>query len=209
MRGRAIEVLEFGTGPRTALILAGVHGDEPSGVMVARALIAALSTIPAERLRGIRVCIMPAVNPDGLEAGTRVNANLVDINRNFPTLDFGTGPDAGQYYGGEAPGSEPETRAVIQAVEMLRPELIISVHAPLGCVNYNGPSEHIARLLSEALGLPAVDDVGYPCPGSMGTCYGKERGIPLITLELPPEAVRPEAFSDAILSLLLRTAQDG
>ena len=38
-------------------------------------------------------------------------------------------------------------------------------------------------------GLPLVPDVGYPVPGSLGT-WGRERGVPIVTYELPPVACR-------------------
>mgnify|MGYP005839400515 CR=1 FL=1 len=155
---------------------------------------------------GIRLVIMPSANPDGCDAGTRVNANLIDINRNFPTLDFGTGDSSGQYYGGERPASEPETQAIVGVIERYKPELIISLHAPLACVNYNGPSVEIAGRISRATGLPAVGDIGYPCPGSMGTYYGHERRIPLITLELPQESADPERYAEVLLDVLARQA---
>ena len=32
--------------------------------------------------------VVPILNPDGLLARSRVNANQVDLNRNFPTRDW-------------------------------------------------------------------------------------------------------------------------
>lgn len=183
-------------------MIAGVHGDEPTGVEVTRWLLANLSDASDEMPGGTRVVVVPCANPDGYDAGTRVNANLIDINRNFPTRDFGTGERSGQYYGGEAPASEPETQAIMGVIDRYRPELIISLHAPLACVNYNGPSIRIAERISRATGLPAVADIGYPCPGSMGTYYGQERGIPLITLELPRDDADPARYAGVLLEVL-------
>jgi len=113
----------------------------------------------------------------------------IDINRNFPTKDFGTGEQckSGDHYGGKAAGSDPETQAVMSVISAHKPRLIISLHDPLACVNYNGPSIRIARRISKLTGLPAAGDIGHPCPGSMGTYYGFERRVPLITLELPKD----------------------
>lgn len=209
VQGRGIHVYVFGSGERCALVVAGVHGDEPSGVAVVQSLAERLSASPEEGPDGLRLALMPLANPDGLAAGTRVNASGVDLNRNFPTSDFGTGESSGQYYGGESAASEPETRAIIDVIETHRPEIIISLHAPLACVNYNGPSMEVAQQLSQLTGLPAVDDVGYPCPGSMGTYYGKERQTPLITLELPRGEVDPEHYASVILQVLNPQTQEG
>jgi protein MpaA len=37
--------------------------------------------------------------------------------------------------------------------------------------------------MSKYNGYPVEGDIGYPTPGSLGTYYGKERDIPVITLE--------------------------
>jgi protein MpaA len=35
-------------------------------------------------------------------------------------------------------------------------------------------------------GWPARGDIGYPTPGSLGSWLGVDRGLPVLTLELPP-----------------------
>lgn len=71
--------------------MAGVHGDEPTGVRVVRATLCRLLEMPADTLGEVRVVVMPLANPDGCAAGTRTNANGIGVNRSFPTADFGTG----------------------------------------------------------------------------------------------------------------------
>ncbi len=199
---REIDVQVFGSGGRTVLVMAGVHGDEADGVEVVRALRNIVCDLPGAALGGARLVLMPLANPDGAAAETRQNARGIDINRNFPERDFGTGEKSGQYYGGEVAASEPETRAIMSVVNEYQPELTISLHSPLGCVNYNGPSEEIAQRISELTGLPTMGDIGYPCPGSMGNYYGRERQIPLITLELPRDPIDPEQYARVILRVL-------
>lgn len=186
------------------MFLAGVHGDEKNGVRVAYELVEELAGMDEASLEGIRFIVMPLANPDGYELGTRKNARGIDINRNFPTRDFGTGEkDPGhKFYGGTTPASEPETLAIMETVESYRPRIIISIHEPMSCVNYNGPSARLARRISRLTGLPAVGDIGYPCPGSMGTYYGKERRIPLITLELPDGHVDASNWADLLLDVV-------
>jgi len=184
VEGRPIEVHSFGEGERTILLMAGVHGDEHNGVGLVASVLEKLRACDPYALND-RIVVMPLVNPDGFEVGTRRNARGIDINRNFPTKDFVGAEDAP---GGVEPASEPETRAILDVVERFEPHLIITLHEPLTCVNYNGSlAAPIAERMSGCCGLPAKGDIGYPCPGSMGTYYGWERELPVITLELPPE----------------------
>ncbi|MGQ9455242.1 MAG: M14 family zinc carboxypeptidase [Armatimonadota bacterium] len=202
--GQTIELYVFGDGPETIMFLAGVHGDEKNGVSVACELVERLAGMGDASLEGVRFLVMPLANPDGYELGTRKNARGIDINRNFPTRDFGTGerdPEH-KFYGGMTPASEPETRAIMEVVESYRPQLIISLHEPMSCVNYNGPSARLARRISKLTGLPVVSDIGYPCPGSMGTYYGKERRVPMITLELPDGRLNALDWADLLLDVV-------
>ncbi len=65
---------------------------------------------------------IPCLNPDGMKQNTRRNANDVDINRNFPTKNWGQNlgdnatcdDETTSYYGGKAPASEIETKFVIR-----------------------------------------------------------------------------------------------
>lgn len=64
-------------GPRVYLS-AGIHGDEPAGPL------ALLELLKAEFLEpGIHWLLCPALNPDGLAAGTRGNAMGRDLNRDY------------------------------------------------------------------------------------------------------------------------------
>ncbi len=57
---------------------AGIHGDEPAGPS---ALVPLLES--PEILQGLNLTICPILNPTGLAAGSRENANGVDLNREF------------------------------------------------------------------------------------------------------------------------------
>ena len=41
------------------------------------------------------------------------------------------------------------------------------------------------RAVSAASGWPVRPQIGYPTPGSLGSWLGIDRGIPILTLELP------------------------
>ena len=147
--------------------------------------------------------LIPCLNPDGMQNNTRTNANGVDLNRNFPTKNWGedtsaAGDNPQDYYGGKSAGSEIETQFVIDIIEKYQPKLILTLHAPYKIVNYDGPAQNIAQKISDIIGYPVEPSIGYPTPGSFGTYCGVERNIPTITLELdekiPVETLEQPVF---------------
>jgi len=185
--GQPLVLEVFGTGPQPVLILGGFHGDEASGADVARRLAALLREDPAAA-QGRPVAVLAPVNPDGLTRGTRANANGVDLNRNFPAQNWRPSAAGRRYFGGRQPASEPEVRAVMWAVEWLRPGLVISLHARARgpCNNYDGPAGRpVAERMARHNGYPVVATIGYPTPGSLGNWAGIDQRIPMVTLELP------------------------
>ena len=86
MEGRPILARVCGTGEedQAILILGGIHGNEPAGVTLCEALCDYLARArlgPAHR----KVIVAAALNPDGLVRNTRENARGIDLNRNFAT----------------------------------------------------------------------------------------------------------------------------
>lgn len=204
VEGRLIEAVTFGNPSAGALVLAGVHGDEPKSVYVARQLVGLLSNEPE---LGDRQCvvIVPLVNPDGYERRRRRNANRVDPNRNFPTKNWVESKSRSRFYGGSTPASEPEARAVMGLVARLQPQRILAIHSVSNrqfCNNYDGPALDLARAMSAANGYRVAASVGYPTPGSLGTWAGLERNIPTITLELPSHHSRQRCWRDNREALL-------
>jgi predicted deacylase len=174
-------------GGSVTMVLGGFHGDEPKSVSVAQKLIELLQAELATK-QGGGWFIVPLVNPDGYARRRRRNANRVDLNRNFPTENWGESSRRSRMHGGSSPGSEPETSAIIQAINSVRPARIITIHSISGgrhCNNYDGPGKKLATLMSSHNGYPVTASIGYPTPGSFGTWAGIERAIPTITLELP------------------------
>jgi len=165
---RAIEA--FGEGP--LLVFGGIHGDEPGAVELCR------------RWLKPGACVIPALNPDGLIRNQKDNARGVDLNRNFPAKNWSAEHPPG-YFPGERPLSEPESTLLHQLIAARQPRAIVAVHQPFACVNWDGPAEELAAEMARASGFPPRASVGYPTPGSFGSLYGVDRGLPVITFELP------------------------
>ncbi|MBD3175466.1 MAG: DUF2817 domain-containing protein [Armatimonadia bacterium] len=205
VNGSPVRAAAAGKGP-PGLILGGTHGDEPASTYCVQRL---MEHPTMERvLQAVRLTVVDTVNPDGLAAGTRHNARRVDINRNFPTENWVPDEHNPEYAPGPEPVSEPETRILVKLLEDLDPRFVLTLHAPLAVVNYDGPAEDLAKAIAEVNGYPVSGDIGYPTPGSFGTYAGVERAIPTVTLELGP-GDGPEEWAisgEAMVAGLLRAA---
>ncbi|NNC89414.1 MAG: murein tripeptide amidase MpaA [Akkermansiaceae bacterium] len=189
--GAPLEVWLPEPGPVETLFMAGQHGEEHESTFVLSRALRALDGPPA------RSAVILGANPDGLARGTRGNAGGVDLNRNFPTADWQPGPvtyawqaDSEQEVRlstGDSAGSEPETRALMALIERLAPQRVIALHAPLACID-DPELSPLGKELAELSGLPLVDHIGYPTPGSFGT-WAAARGLHVITYEFPRESL--------------------
>jgi protein MpaA len=203
VQGTPIKMHVFGNSEPTILIFAGIHGNEYTTSTIARNLTFVLSKDPS-LYQGKTVAIITSVNPDGFIAYTRTNANGVDCNRNFPASNWQI-TKRGDNFGGTRPASEPETRAIIKAVNDLHPVCIVSIHSTGGGKygnNYDGPAADLAHLLAEKNSYNVLPSMGYPTPGSFGTWAGIDRNIPTITLELPRDATSAAAWRQNKAALL-------
>ena len=159
------------------LVVGVVHGDEPQGEDLINRYLAANES---------DMLFIPSLNPDGKQLDRRTNSNGVDINRNFPTKNWEL-TEKNNYFGGESPASEIETKFLAEVIEEYKPRLILTLHTPYKIVNYDGPAKEISEKISEIIGYPVEESIGYPTPGSFGTYAGVERNIPTITLEMDEE----------------------
>ncbi len=201
-KNRPIYQVAFGEGKNTTLIFGGFHGDERTAVRVTINLchwIAESGGVP----EGHRVVIIPLLNPDGYLLRRRENANRVDLNRNFPTGDWGDGSLRRKDNPGGHGASEPESRLAMALVEEIRPDKIISVHEPFKVNNFdNAEGRPLAEAMAEHNGYPVRGDIGYPTPGSFGTWAGIERKIPMVTLEIESGAGAWKKNREALLAAI-------
>ena len=173
----------MGEGSESVLFLASVHGNEWVGTPLLFSLQKFLLEHPSW-LDGKKIILIPMLNPDGWIDDMRSNRRRVDLNRNFPSDNYGRGLT------GEYPLSEPETQALKQVLDTFQPGLIISIHQPYRCVDYDGEeSRDLASKMAISSGLP-LKKLGSRS-GSLGAfSQGK---YALITLELPYD----EQYKDA------------
>lgn len=162
----------------TVFVIGVFHGDEPQGDFLIRKYL--------EEHHYSNIMFLPCLNQSGMKQKTRVNSNGVDLNRNFPTKNWELS-GKNEYYGGEKPASEEETKFIIEIIEKYSPKLILTLHAPYKVVNYDGDAKEIAEKISGIIKYPVEESIGYPTPGSFGTWAGIEKHIPTITLELDEE----------------------
>ena len=201
VKGEPILMHLFGNGPDVTLIFCAIHGDETTAAFVGRKLLEELRKTPLSH-SGSAVALLPITNPGGVAAGTRTNANGIDCNRNFPASNWKRRPGLLRSNPGARPASEPETLAVMKAVEVTKPARIVSVHSGLRCNNYDGPAADLAELMAGHNGYPVRASVGYPTPGSFGSWAGIDLGIPVVTLEMPRHNDGERAWAENRAGLL-------
>lgn len=182
VQGRVIRASVYGTGKKLVIVFGGIHGNETASPVLARALAASLEREPPPI--GLTVIVVPEVNPDGVFARTRVNANSVDLNRNFPAKNWRPDFKEARRNPGKEPASEPETRAVMALIERYPPDFVITIHAPLYCVNWDGPAQELASVMALKNGYRLCPYLGYETPGSLGSYVGLDRSVPTPTIEL-------------------------
>ncbi len=176
VRGRAIMSLALGGGSDVTFILATIHGNEPAGTPLVRRLSTYLRNNP-EILNGRKVVLLRLANPDGLIHNSRYNAHGVDLNRNFEAANRENSRQTGL-----TALSEPESRAIRRIILGHKPDRIVSIHQPLACIDYDGPSRDLAERMGQYCDLP-VKKLGAR-PGSLGSYAGVTLGIPIVTFEM-------------------------
>ena len=200
--GRDIVAYRLGTpGARPVLLVGVIHGNEAKGYEITK-LIRTMP-IPA----GIDLWIIDSINPDGQAAGTRENANGVDLNRNV-TYKWSyipkSGPDS--EYSGEAPGDQPETQALESFVGKIKPQITIFWHQDANRVSPGGARVEIPMKFASIVGLTTAST---PCTaGCTGTAtqyinHAIKGGTAFI-VELPGDA----AVTPAMVALHAQATLD-
>jgi murein peptide amidase A len=162
VEGRPITVIERGDpGGKAVLVVGVIHGNEPAGVQIVRDLaVAPLSA-------GLHLYLVEAMNPDGLAHNIRTNVHEVDLNRNFPLKWAPLGQPGDWQYAGPGPASEPETQAMVDFTNRIRPELAIWYHQDLYRLSpATGAKGVLVQRYSALTGLPIVPVTGGTYTGT-------------------------------------------
>lgn len=194
VEGRPITAIERGTKGGTPVVVIGViHGDEDAGVAIVDDL---------ERLdvpSGIDLWLVPSMNPDGQANRARGNAHQVDLNRNFPLGWAKLGQPGEWQYAGTGPASEPETKAIVDFLEEVRPSLVIWYHQDLNRIApATGRAGRIRQRYAQLTGLPIAPVTGGTYTGvAAGWARTTLPGSVAFIVELGPSLTSAEAETHA------------
>jgi murein tripeptide amidase MpaA len=214
VNGTPLVAYHYGTGDKEVLMVGGIHGGYSwNTALVAYELMDYLEANPATVPAGVKVTVIPVLNPDGLEAivGTsgrftasavptavnatipgRFNANTVDLNRNFDCEWQATGRWQNRdVSGGATVFSEPESQAVRAYVTSRDIAGAVVWYSAAGGVYSsscrNGVSDDtraLTQAYAEASGYPAYQDFDYyEITGDMVNWFAKNN-IPAISVLL-------------------------
>ena len=182
------------------LVLSLIHGNEiPAGEVGFRWIRRLNRLSPSNSW-----LIVPVLNPDGVKSVTRTSSAKIDLNRHFPTKDWNEGAhaywkklgSAPQKFPGDTAGTEPEVKCVMRLIDNYQPDLIVSLHTPFAVLDYDGPAKRPKYLPLRWKSLGHY-------PGSLGRYAWAERGIPVLTVEMPERmpaglAVKMDRFQDEL-----------
>ncbi len=212
--GRSVTAYHFGTGEKELLFVAGAHGGyEWNTTLLAYQLMDYLKENPSTIPAGLKVTVIPVLNPDGLEkvVGTdgrftpadvsedkavvvsgRYNGNNVDLNRNFDCDWQPTGIwQSTKVSGGSAAFSEPESKAIQSYVSTSKPTAVVEWFSSAGGVfssrcggDVSSETAAITKIYANASGYPAFKDFdSYEITGDMVNWLAKS-GVPAISVLL-------------------------
>ena len=112
-KGRSVYLVRLGrtaNPARKIVFYAQQHGNEISSKDALLYLIRDIAAHPEKLPADTGVWILPMMNPDGAEAGTRVSGARVDLNRDHITLE------------------QPETQALYRVIRRVRPDIAVDCH---------------------------------------------------------------------------------
>jgi protein MpaA len=211
VKGRDLIYFDLGKSDAETLTLiqCGVHGDELPALPMCLNLLDEIQSGRRKVRDKTRIIVQPLLNPDGMFAQppTRQNARGVDINRNFPTSDWQKEAKTSwenrdrkdpRKFPGNNFNTEPETQAIVKFMEDFRPQKIISIHTPLGFLDLDSHGDstqqrrakYLAVNMSKNSGNYRFIRFGF-YPGSLGNYAGRQKNIPVYTLELPQGVSQP------------------
>jgi hypothetical protein len=198
-----IEAVQFGIGPNVVIFIGGLHaGAAPSTVTLANQAIDYFTDTPTAIPAGVTVYVIPNANPDTRldpgELNGRLNANRVDVNRNWGcrwTEDALWRNNVVPGSGGPEPFSEPETQALRNFISDQEPVAVVfwearatgGLSSPGWCGGPPSVSQSLANRYGNAAGYNVADFEEFTDQelNGDGTNWLDSEGIPAIAVLLP------------------------
>ncbi len=154
-------------GTSTALVVAvvavaGCGQRDVDALKPRHAVRETLPSSPSSATTAHRSRVIEDLNPDGVAAHTRQNADGVDLNRNFPYDWQPIGRGGDDQYSGPRALSEPEARAAAAFLDRVRPSITVWFHQHAGLVDYSGGNPAIERWFARAIRLPVAQLRRFP-----------------------------------------------
>ncbi len=151
VQGRPITAYQFGSNPASNMVLfiGAMHGAEQNAGNLLKQWIPNIDANPGKIPSGRTIVVIPIINPDGYAADNRLNAQGIDLNRNFPATGWTeqvTEPFSGGNItnaGGPYPLSAPESQALATYYETYKPRLTLTFHSRGGIVEANDAGDSI------------------------------------------------------------------
>lgn len=189
--GQEIKYYKSGHGPARLLMLGGIHGNEIGTVKLLHRLINWLCQsqnqiftfyfIPCLNLDGYKKALK---NPDYWGGGRvgRVNANNVDLNRNFDVPSFHNYADwthgknyqeSTEVFAGLRGNSEPETQALTNFIKKENIKIVLSFHNAGADIvgNLIDPAEKLAKIFSRISDYRYISPEEWQKFGQTGSSY--------------------------------------
>lgn len=190
---RVIESIQMGTGPERIAIVGSLHGDETQSVALVEELARYFGE-HREALGKMTVLLIKTPNPDGLASRSPYNVHGVDLNRNFPSANWKTLPNA---RAGAKAASESETRVVMRLLTDFRPTLLVHLKDSRDrtVVNSEGNSSDRADKVARLADGKAVAGLGARTSGSLEHYAATQLKCPSLTVLLAVEASDQAAWA--------------
>lgn len=228
--GRPLHSYRFGSGPLNVVLVGGMHGGyEENTILLAQAFLAHFSARVNELPAAITLHIIPNANPDGLAAITgegatppagapagRVNANGVDLNRNW---DCNWAEQAfwrdQMISAGPYPFSEPESESLQRYFLAVNPVVVVFLHSAAGAVYSAGcpepdpASSALAAVYGLAADYPVYSSFDHYTITGDASDWLTTQGIPAFTVELTTHDTTDWEQNLAGLSALLAHLAEG
>lgn len=178
VNGQKISCYRIGSGPKKILMLGAVHGNEIGTVKLTHHLI---NWFDPDQYPNLTVYFIPCLNSDGYQEALqnpdyfgggrigRVNANNVDLNRNFDTPSFQTTADwthgknyeeKTEVFAGDCVNSEPETQALTELIKSRNIKTVFSFHNAGADIVGNPipPAPKLAKIFSQIINYRYLTD---------------------------------------------------